>query len=83
MRTTDESEQCNSNGKCSAASLLKQDEKKRRSTATKGSSKAGGTIGTYDKGDMRGIANSVDPYNALLEMGVIKSASEFFNRGDR
>jgi hypothetical protein len=38
----------------------------------------------YEEGDLRGIvaealAKSTDPYRALLESGVIKSAAEFLN----
>jgi hypothetical protein len=42
---------------------------------------------SYEDGDLRGIvaaalAKSSDPYCALLESGVIKNATEFFDSND-
>lgn len=42
----------------------------------------------YEEGDLRGIlaealAKSTDPYQELLESGVIKNAAEFLNCNDR
>jgi hypothetical protein len=54
--------------------------KERRKTSRK--------IISYEEGDLRGIvakalAGSIDPYHALLETGVIKSAAEFFEQDDK
>jgi len=43
---------------------------------------------SYEEGDLRGIlaealANSIDPYHALLKSGVIKNAAEFLNINDQ
>lgn len=43
---------------------------------------------SYEEGDLRGIvaearAGSINPYHALLENGVIKSAAEFFEQDDK
>jgi hypothetical protein len=54
--------------------------KERRETSRK--------VISYEEGDLRGIvakalAGSIDPYRALLENGVIKSAAEFFEQDDK
>jgi hypothetical protein len=43
---------------------------------------------SYEEGDLRGIvakalAGSINPYHALLENGLIKSAAEFFEQDDK
>ena len=54
--------------------------KERRKTSRK--------VISYEEGDLRGIvakalAQSIDPYHALLEADVIKSAAEFFEQDDK
>lgn len=59
-----------------------------RTLNTKERRKTSRKVISYEEGDLRGIvakarANSIDPYHALLENGVIKSAAEFFEQDDK
>ena len=60
----------------------------RTSSAKKRRTSRHDSVVVYEEGDLRGIvvkalAESTDPYLALLEAGDIKSASEFFDGSDK
>lgn len=61
---------------------------RRQTLNTKERRKTSRKVISYEEGDLRGIVakardNSIDPYHALLENGVIKSAAEFFEQDDK
>lgn len=81
------SEQSNSLGVSSDTKTSRNRDTK-PSTVTRNSKKRRAYVVDYEVGDLRGIvaealAKSTDPYRALFESGVVKSAAEFLNSSDR
>lgn len=70
-------------GGCTNGKNLRQQSAKQTLTPPKGKKNRPDSV-IFEEGDLRGIvaeglAESIDPYEALLRAGVIKKAAEFFN----